>query len=561
MIKQLTLTGNLIIWMVLIAILLLPSHLFPLPYRLAILPYTIKADRELSSHKKEIFKKLSSLLYKKDTLTIISRNDIEKKIDPSEEYIDEMKALAVGEKLQADYVIYGSLTMEQNNITISTNLVDVSGISPMRSYKADVSELEQVIPQSTGFASSIAVELYPTEIESPLSSGEKEKGISMKEAETDTKPDSTKRIKQSQSDIYFTKEPWTSDILSVGIIGMSLADLDNDGKSEIVMVTPKTVKTFRYTDGKITPIADIYKIKLKYPVGIDVGDINGNGFPEIFITALDNYKSSVNSFVLEYNGNDYSIIEKNSNSYFRVVPLTDSTDILLGQKHRRNAPYKGKICRLKWNENTQQTQTRKSRRQSGKRVKTKWNSPKYIPEKEILPSAGINVLGLAYGKITKKEHNYVAGYDRYNNINVINNSGEKIWESREKYSGNTLYYQIDEGTSIDNKHEFLPVRIMINDINRDGINDVVAVKNYEIARNILGSFRFYNKHHIEILTWNGVSLITKYKSGIIYGFARDFAIGDIDNDGKKELIVAVIKREGKSIFSKPKSFLMVYKIK
>ena len=184
---------------------------------------------------------------------------------------------------------------------------------------------------------------------------------------------------------------------------------------------------------------------------------------------------------------------------------------------------------------------------------------KYTPEKQIVLCNGVNVLGLAYGKITDKEQNLVIAYDEYSNINIINNAGEKIWESREKYSGNTLYYQIQAGASPEKNRKFLPVRILISDINSDGVNDVVAVKNYEITRNILGSFKYYKKHHIEILTWDGVSLVTKFKTPIIYGFVRDFTIADIDNDGKNELIAAIIKKEEKSIFTKPKSLIMVYK--
>lgn len=352
----------------------------------------------------------------------------------------------------------------------------------------------------------------------------------------DSKPDTHQDRNPSPEDINVLKEPWKSEILNVGITGMALGDVDNDGKTEIVILTPKTVQIYRYVNKKIKKIADIHKISFRYPVGIDVADINGNGFEEIFVTALDNYKSSVSSFVLEYDGNDYKIIVKNINCYLRVVTLADNTAILLGQKHRRNAPYKGNIFKMNW------------------------NSKKYAPEKQTLPSNGINVLGLAYGRITDDGQNLIVAYDEYSNINVINNAGIKIWESREKYSGNTLYYQIREGTSTDKNRTFLPIRIVINDINQDGINDVVAVKNYELIRNILGSFKSYNKHHIEILTSDGISLVTKFKSGVIYGFVRDFAIADIDNNGENELVTAIIKKEEKSVFSKPESLITVYKL-
>jgi hypothetical protein len=292
---------------------------------------------------------------------------------------------------------------------------------------------------------------------------------------------------------------------------------------------------YRGSDKKIIKLLDIQKLRNKYPVGVDVADVNKNGFPEIFITSLDTYQNRVTSLVLEYDGTEFKTLAKNLSWYLRVVNLNDSTHLLLGQKHSKNAPFKGKVYQMKWEKS------------------------KLVTDIQILPSRGVNVMGLAYGDLKNNSKNIVIGYNKMNNIKVINPStGKKIWQNREAYGGNSLYYQLDGSASID--REYLPMRLMFKDVNSDGTLEVIAVRNHEVTRNLLGKFRHYNKAHIEILTWDGIGLAQKEKTEEIGSYMRDFTIGDFDNDGKEEFIIAIVQKEGKSIFNKPQCSLVVYEL-
>lgn len=64
-----------------------------------------------------------------------------------------------------------------------------------------------------------------------------------------------------------------------------------------------------------------------------------------------------------------------------------------------------------------------------------------------------------------------------------------------------------------------------------------------------------------MMQWDGMSLNTTWKTGIISGFIRDFAIGDFDNDGQDEFVAALVHKEGKFMFIKPKSSIIVYELK
>ena len=54
---------------------------------------------------------------------------------------------------------------------------------------------------------------------------------------------------------------------------------------------------------------------------------------------------------------------------------------------------------------------------------------------------------------------------------------------------------------------------------------------------------------------------TRWKTRKISGFVRDYAVADFDNDGKLELVAAVIISEGAVVLiGEPKSTIIAYEL-
>ena len=51
------------------------------------------------------------------------------------------------------------------------------------------------------------------------------------------------------------------------------------------------------------------------------------------------------------------------------------------------------------------------------------------------------------------------------------------------------------------------MRIIHSDLNHDGNNEILLIKNYPLAGNSLGYLRRYLKSHIEIFKWDGYGII------------------------------------------------------
>ncbi len=102
------------------------------------------------------------------------------------------------------------------------------------------------------------------------------------------------------------------------------------------------------------------------------------------------------------------------------------------------------------------------------------------------------------------------------------------------------------------------MRINISDINNDGKEDVIIVKNHEPAALEMLRYKKYISTQIFAFSWDGAGFAPMGKTRKITGRISDFAIGDFDNDGKKEIMAVLVAKEGDMIGTKGASFLISF---
>jgi hypothetical protein len=105
------------------------------------------------------------------------------------------------------------------------------------------------------------------------------------------------------------------------------------------------------------------------------------------------------------------------------------------------------------------------------------------------------------------------------------------------------------------------MRLLVTDANSDGESEMIVVKNHDLAGGHAQRFRKFNNAHFESMTWDGLGLQTRWRTRKITGFIRDYSLGDFDNDGKIELVAAVILSEGTIVLiGEPKSTIIAYEL-
>jgi hypothetical protein len=109
--------------------------------------------------------------------------------------------------------------------------------------------------------------------------------------------------------------------------------------------------------------------------------------------------------------------------------------------------------------------------------------------------------------------------------------------------------------------QYLPARVLIRDLDKDGKNEVLVSSNSGTTGRALKLFRNFTKGCFEVLTWDGLGLFSAVQTRKISGQIRDFAVADFDGDGIQELVAAVVASEGKTMVTSPKSAIIAYELK
>ena len=528
------------------------------PKRVALLPFKINAEKDMTFMQNGIFDMLASRLAQEGEVVVIGRQEAESafKAAGSPEPVTESVARTIGSSLNADYTLFGSVTVLGKSISIDAKMVDVTAKTPTASFFDQSEDLGGIITKTNQIATKINASVFgrqpvvaqkaaPAETAAPASKPapadelheHPEKLLKKGGAEGEGSPFIMTTEEEKEEQGAFQKF-WRSASFKHLINGIALGDVDRDGKMETVVVTPQEVIIYRAESGRFYKAHEIKDSGSRYPIGVDIADINDNGYPEIFVTSLAITRNIVDSVVFEYDGQAFQKIVDGSPWYYRVSNVPGRGKILLGQKHRVAKPFAGPIYDMIW------------------------KNSEYVPETEIKTPTEIQVMGFTLGDILNDKQEAAVAYREDDRIQVIDADGKEMWKSSEKYGGSTLY-SAGEKTyrgEVQNRL-YYPMRLLATDTNDDGHTEVIVVKNYDVAGRKLEKFRKYTGAQIESLVWDGLGLATKWKTRKISGFIRDYALGDFDNDGRPELVAAVILSEGAVVLvTEPKSTIIAYEL-
>ena len=530
-----------------------PGIAAAVPKRVAVLPFKINAEKDLSFLRNGIVDMLASRLSWEDKVTVLSREETAKALETVASPITEGSAREIGTRLGVDYVLFGSLTVFGNSVSIDAKMVDISGSKPPLTFFNQSQQMDQVIPDINLFATDINDKIFgrvmpARQVYAPSQPAQEQTDLRTHPEKLFTEgfggmdEDQPQRASPG-SGFMATQEAsgrsaqfWKSQSFKTRISGIAIGDVDRDGKQETIIITPHTVEIYRFEQKRFFKVNTIAEHKDDNFIGVDVADINGNGYPEIFVSSLNPLRNTVNSFVLEFNGQTYVEIVKNDSWCYRVVESPSRGTILLGEKESIKGPFWGKIFEMAWEK-------------SG-----------YEPTNPVhLRDWRAQVMGLAVGNAMNDGSEVMVAFDPEDYLRLYDLTGNEIWKEGHHSGGGTEYYVISSGGSADDeKRGYYPVRIVIRDINRDGKNEVITLKNERLSE--LLSYRKFTQGNIEIRVWDGVGLAVHWRTRQLSGYYSDFAVGDFDNDGKDELVAALVIRSGDVVTTEPKSTVIAYEL-
>ncbi len=501
--------------------------------KVAILPFVMNTQQDLTFLQKGIFDMFSSRISYGDEVEVLTREDLEKTLADAGSSIsivnniNESKANKLGKLLNVDFVVFGSLTLFENSMSLDVKMVDSKSESPTLTFFRQGNDAGTVIPELDKIAEEINFKVFGRETLAFQSQQALQKAYYEGQGVQNVSP--LKKFKALFS-------------ANGTLNGVAVGDLDGDNKNEVVVIQDRTIKIFKYAqNGQIAPVHDIQDdSKIMNLIGVGVADINQNGYEEIYITRINNANQTVASYIIEYNGSQYVKGKNTYPWYFNVIKDADGNSQLFAQVHSKKGPWVPEDV-----------------------FEVAWQNNDYIPGKRlIVPENDFSVLSLISSKQLFNKESKMYLYTNYiGRLVALSDAGQVEWSSDKGYGGSKLFYKIPmshSDTMYSDEYIYFQPKNTLYDTDDDGKPELFVIKNNEASNYLLKRNRTFKKGSIEIFQWTDIGLSAEGTPKILPGLITSINIGDYDNDSKMELLVTMIKKSDKILSLNSKSMLIVY---
>ncbi|MFC1876481.1 FG-GAP-like repeat-containing protein [Thermodesulfobacteriota bacterium] len=527
-----------------------------------IVPFNIHAEKDQSFLKPAT----TDMLYTR--LSAENRTVLVEKVDARTDPVSAEDAIAMGRQQNVDYVLFGSITILGAMISTDAQLVGVAMEKPLLTFNEvgqDPSDIithmehlttrinetvfgiaKAVVPPPASDPASEDIHIHPEKLLIP--------GITPQTppATTPSAPPTPAPLAPPAPAVVMAPQAdkdevslsyWKSESFPEAIQGLSIADVDGDGSNEVVFISGNQVFVYRYRNEGLQKIKTFSHTSFSRLMFVDTADINRNGTPEIFVTDYISSNQRLKSIVLEWNGQDFAVIDEMIDWYLRVLHAPASGSLLLGQKRGSGSSFN----------DTQEALFDRDIHEM------KWQDGHYTAAGRLALPKNITLYDFTQGDVSNDGQIEIVAFSRTDHIRVYDQTGEYAWESDEVYGGSRLFFEVPE---IDDARKttnyYLPQRIHVTDIDRNGLNEIIVLKNKNTA-GIFSRIKAFKEGHIDCLSYDDIGVQRKWQTRNIAGYISDYVIGDLNNDGINEVVLSTVAKN-KSILSKGKSYIISCKL-
>lgn len=309
-----------------------------------------------------------------------------------------------------------------------------------------------------------------------------------------------------------------------GVISLAVRDADDDGIEEIFVASLSDIRVFRFDRGILQQI-DSKKLSDKTVIhSMSLADSDGDGRDELYVSATEEDQLSSFIYSWEQGSGFISRVEK-IRMAIRPVNYPDKGIRILGQqKSRKDEIFLDPgiyFLDLDLSE--------------GKLVRG---------EKAPLPGF-VNLFNFAFADIDGNGQKETVIISSDLKLKVLDSFNRAVWMAEQDFGGNTIYLgnRWREGSgqkqggevSFDDERyielQYVPTRILVDDVNNDGREDIIAVQNSLSTFKALGNFRSFKGGSVHCFGWNGQTVATLWQTDVLDGY-----IADIDFAKNKSLL-------------------------
>jgi hypothetical protein len=312
--------------------------------------------------------------------------------------------------------------------------------------------------------------------------------------------------------------------MPVRVMDINTDDLNGDGSEEIILLTTNSVLLYREDGGQFKKIAEFDLPDYLRYLSVTTADFNENGVAEMYIAGSNGDIPATT--VLEWNGQDWRVLWTNLPWYLRVMDSGTAAPVLLGQK----APGVGSVQVMQL------------------------DPPRGVrPVKELPLPRGTNLYDFAQADITgnSSPETIVIGADHL--MRVYNNDGTQLWTSTDMHGASnnffgTLSSTAQIGRETDPQTVYIKTRIVVQDLDGDGINEVLVGRNRLETVPFMPNLRYFDGSSIAAHKWEQGRLVPLWETKKTPGYIVNYQLRPAQQDSNRFQLILVEGDGGSPFF-------------
>lgn len=504
-------------------------------------PFSVSGAQGYSYLGQAIPSMLTSRLYLQGKFEPVERQDsaLKEKAPASKD-----AASALGRQFGADYVVWGSVTVMGDQASL-----DVSALSPNGKVwkESATSPVNALIGGLQNVADSLNIEVFGrTDVSRPVASGPSSPSSAFVMNESRGRVQNgaylnpSLRYQGTESESAQVR----SQMLGFECMGMEVADIDGDGKNEVLMLNENMLYAYVWQNGNRLVEVGKYRIPSSMrPILVRAYKQDGKNY--VILTGYDKGDTNAYSQVLQFSKGEFHVLVRHVRRYLNVTNLPPLyAPALIMQDGDRSRVVSGSVynARIKGDEVIR----------SGKVAN--------------LPSQA-TVFNFSWIPADRgKRGDHLALIAENETLATYDARGNRLAGTEETYSGSSVYVEGDRGIgslsssgdSSDIVLYYIPMRMPVTDLDHDGRHELIVTKPVTTAGKLFANYRTYPQGEVHAMLWNGMGMELLWKTRRIKGTICDVSVADLDNNGKIDLVVCVNSYAGLTSGVKTRSAVYMY---
>jgi len=321
---------------------------------------------------------------------------------------------------------------------------------------------------------------------------------------------------------------WTSPPLKGTPVGLEVGDFDGDGQQELAVAFGDRLEISRLVRGSYQQLGTVAFGSAVRAYHLDGFDLKKNGRMQLFVSAVTT-AGNLAGIIIEAQDGQYRITRADIPWHLRRITPPGEGPVLIAQKMGiQGHEFAGPVFRV------------------GLAGTELVEGPLFeVPRKA-------NLYNFAPLPSTDRKLFAVLADDGY--LNIVTPEGQTVGSSVDKLGGSESYLEMSEEVQSggESRLSYIPARV---EVNANG--EIVVPVNSGFS--LLSRVKMYSKSELKALTWDGANLRDAWHSSQEKSYLADFRLADADNDGHTLLVTTVAYPDYKPFLPR-RSALHVYRL-